>query len=86
MLLILRTLPEYLAQPSQLWSLSFIESAGDFYGGFLGALAACAINFRRHPELPYHQKCQPHEAWHKIWLIIAGPPGHLVSKLMEALG
>lgn len=51
LLLVLRTLPEYLAQPSQLWSLSFIEAAGDFYGGFLGALLAVAIYFWRHPEL-----------------------------------
>lgn len=49
---VLRTLPEYLAQPSQLWSMSLIESAGDFYGGFLGALGAVAIHFWRHPELP----------------------------------
>lgn len=52
LLLVLRTLPEFIAQPSQLWSPSFIESAGDFYGGFLGALAACAVFFRRHPEVP----------------------------------
>lgn len=52
LLLVVRSLPEYLAQPSQLWSFSFLESAGDFYGGFLGALAASAIYFWRHPELP----------------------------------
>jgi phosphatidylglycerol:prolipoprotein diacylglycerol transferase len=52
LLMVLRTLPEFLAQPSQLWSLSFLESAGDFYGGFLGALAACAIYYLLHPELP----------------------------------
>jgi phosphatidylglycerol---prolipoprotein diacylglyceryl transferase len=52
LLLVLRTLPEYLSQPSQLWSISLIESAGDFYGGFLGALVAVAIYFWRHPELP----------------------------------
>lgn len=52
LLLVLRTLPEYLAQPSELLSLAFIETAGDFYGGFLGALVACVIYFRLHPELP----------------------------------
>jgi phosphatidylglycerol---prolipoprotein diacylglyceryl transferase len=52
LLLVLRTLPEYLSQPSQLWSLSFVETAGDFYGGFLGALVACVIYFWLHPELP----------------------------------
>lgn len=51
-LMVLRTLPQYAADPSQLWSLSSLTSAGDFYGGFLGALAAAAIFFRRHPELP----------------------------------
>jgi phosphatidylglycerol---prolipoprotein diacylglyceryl transferase len=52
LLLVLRNLPDFIAQPSRLWSLSFLESAGDFYGGFLGALAACAVYFLRHPELP----------------------------------
>jgi len=52
LLLVLRTLPEYLAQPSELLSLAFVETAGDFYGGFLGALVACAIYFWIHPELP----------------------------------
>jgi phosphatidylglycerol:prolipoprotein diacylglycerol transferase len=52
LLLVLRTLPEYLAQPSELLSLAFVETAGDFYGGFLGALVACVIYFWLHPELP----------------------------------
>ena len=52
LLFVLRSLPEFRAQPSQLWSLSFIETAGDFYGGFLGALTACVIYFWLHPELP----------------------------------
>jgi phosphatidylglycerol:prolipoprotein diacylglycerol transferase len=51
-LMILRTLPEYIADPSQLWSVSSLESAGDFYGGFLGALIMAAVYFWRHPELP----------------------------------
>ena len=32
--------------------MSIVASAGDFYGGFIGALVACAIFFRRHPTLP----------------------------------
>ncbi len=51
--MILRDLPEYTAAPSQLFSLSVITSAGDFYGGFIGALIASAIFFRRHPRLPF---------------------------------
>jgi len=31
---------------------SLIASAGDFYGGFIGALVASAIFFWRHPKLP----------------------------------
>jgi phosphatidylglycerol---prolipoprotein diacylglyceryl transferase len=31
---------------------SLLSSAGDFYGGFLGALIASAIFFMRHPNLP----------------------------------
>jgi phosphatidylglycerol---prolipoprotein diacylglyceryl transferase len=52
LLLILRSLPEYFVQPFHFEWFSLFESAGDFYGGFLGALAACAIYFWRHPELP----------------------------------
>ena len=41
-LMIARDFPEYAAAPSELFSLSLLSSAGDFYGGFLGALVACA--------------------------------------------
>jgi phosphatidylglycerol:prolipoprotein diacylglycerol transferase len=51
-LMILRDFREYAAAPSELFSLSVLASAGDFYGGFIGALIASAIFFRRHPELP----------------------------------
>src|ERR1700676_1986155 len=52
-LLIVRELPDYLAAPSEIFSLSVLASAGDFYGGFIGALIASAIFFRRHPRLPF---------------------------------
>ena len=52
-LMILRDFPEYAARPSELFSLSVLASAGDFYGGFIGALVASAIFFSRHPELPF---------------------------------
>ena len=51
-LLILRSAGDYLARPSELWSLSLLTSAGDFYGGFLGALVASAIFFRKHRGVP----------------------------------
>src|SRR5215467_9727792 len=40
---VIRQWSEYAADPARLWSRSFLESAGDFYGGFLGALAVAAI-------------------------------------------
>jgi phosphatidylglycerol:prolipoprotein diacylglycerol transferase len=52
-LMIVREFPEYAAAPSEIFSLSVLASAGDFYGGFIGALIASAIFFRRHPRLPF---------------------------------
>jgi phosphatidylglycerol---prolipoprotein diacylglyceryl transferase len=51
-LMVLRSLPQYLANPSDFWSLATIQSAGDFYGGFIGALMAAMIFFARNPEIP----------------------------------
>lgn len=51
-LLLLRSFPGYWNNPSSLWSLGTLESAGDFYGGFLGALVAVALYFWRQPGLP----------------------------------
>ena len=53
LLLILRSIPDYLAAPSELFSLSLLTSAGDFYGGFIGGVAASAMFFRRNPTLPF---------------------------------
>src|SRR5712691_2345387 len=52
-LMIVRALPEYTAAPSEMFSLSVLTSAGDFYGGFIGALISSAIFFRHHPRLPF---------------------------------
>jgi len=52
-LMIVRDFPEYAAVPSDLFSLSLLTSAGDFYGGFIGALIASAIFFRRQSQLPF---------------------------------
>src|SRR5258705_13181675 len=51
-LMIARDFPEYAAAPAEIFSRSTLASAGDFYGGFIGALIASAIFFRRHPRLP----------------------------------
>jgi phosphatidylglycerol---prolipoprotein diacylglyceryl transferase len=52
-LMIMRSLPDYLATPSELWSLSLLTSAGDFYGGFIGGVVASIMFFWRHPRLPF---------------------------------
>jgi phosphatidylglycerol---prolipoprotein diacylglyceryl transferase len=54
-LMVIRAFPDYWAHPSELWSLATIQSAGDFYGGFIGALICALIFFYRHPELPRWQ-------------------------------
>src|ERR1700736_4173046 len=50
LLMILRDFPEYAAAPSEIFSLSVLASAGDFYGGFIGALISSAIFFHYHPR------------------------------------
>src|SRR5580693_2131279 len=52
-LMIVRALPEYAAAPSEIFSRSVLASAGDFYGGFIGALITSAIFFCRHSQLPF---------------------------------
>jgi phosphatidylglycerol:prolipoprotein diacylglycerol transferase len=52
-LMIVRAFPEFAAAPSEIFSPSVLTSAGDFYGGFIGALIASAIFFRRHTALPF---------------------------------
>jgi len=51
-LMIFRSLPFYLENPSKLWSLGTLQSGGDFYGGFIGALAATFIFFFRYKDVP----------------------------------
>ena len=52
-LMIGRDFGAYAAAPGDMFSLSVLASAGDFYGGFIGALIASAIFFRRHAGLPF---------------------------------
>jgi phosphatidylglycerol:prolipoprotein diacylglycerol transferase len=52
LLMIVRSLPDYLENPAELFSFSMLQSAGDFYGGFLGAIAAALLFFARYPEIP----------------------------------
>jgi phosphatidylglycerol:prolipoprotein diacylglycerol transferase len=50
-LLIVRSMAEGNAGVADL--MSFVTSAGDFYGGFIGGVLASVIFFRQHPELPF---------------------------------
>jgi phosphatidylglycerol:prolipoprotein diacylglycerol transferase len=52
-LMVIRDLPEYLRNPSDVFSLGVLTSAGDFYGGFIGALIAAALFFRGHPDMAF---------------------------------
>lgn len=52
-LMVLRDASQDAANPSELFSRSLLASAGDFYGGFIGALIASAFFFWRHPRLPF---------------------------------
>jgi phosphatidylglycerol:prolipoprotein diacylglycerol transferase len=51
-LMIVRMIPDYLARPGDLFSFSTLQSAGDFYGGFIGALIAAWVFFALHPAIP----------------------------------
>jgi phosphatidylglycerol:prolipoprotein diacylglycerol transferase len=51
-MMVIRFFPDYLANPSDLLSLATLQAAGDFYGGFVGAVLAALIYFNSHPELP----------------------------------
>jgi len=50
-LMTLRSWPEYARDPSEWLSLSFLTSAGDFYGGFIGGLIASGLFFASHREI-----------------------------------
>jgi phosphatidylglycerol---prolipoprotein diacylglyceryl transferase len=72
-LMVIRSFHDYVTNPSELWSLATLQSAGDFYGGFIGALIAAFIFFSRHPELP---------RWHTADL--CGPAialGHAIGRI-----
>lgn len=52
-LLILTDLGGYLARPSRLISLEFWQAGGVFYGGFIGAVAGCALYLWKTPDLKF---------------------------------
>lgn len=92
LLYVLRNISDFSGQPSELFSLSFLETAGDFYGGFLGSLIACGIFFKRHPELPVWQTadlCAPAialgQAIGRVGCFMAGDDYGKVSKVPWAV-
>ena len=51
LLLLFRSIGELHATAADVWS--FVTSAGDFYGGFIGGLVASALFFWKHPNLRF---------------------------------
>ena len=61
-LMVVRSFPDYAANPGELFSRSFLTSAGDFYGGFIGGVVASIIFFKLNPSLsfwPLADLCAP---------------------------
>jgi phosphatidylglycerol:prolipoprotein diacylglycerol transferase len=61
-LMVARSFPDYAANPGELFSRSFLTSAGDFYGGFIGGVVASIIFFKLNPSLsfwPLADLCAP---------------------------
>ena len=54
-LLILRELPGLRTEPTEVAFSGVLNSAGDFYGGFIGAVIAAGLFFWRRPRLPFWQ-------------------------------
>ncbi len=53
LLLILTSLDYYLANPGRLFSLEFLQAAGVFYGGLLGATVGAFLFMRKHKNLSF---------------------------------
>jgi phosphatidylglycerol:prolipoprotein diacylglycerol transferase len=51
LLLLIRSVGQFTASANDPWS--FVSSAGDFYGGFIGGVAASVLFFWRHPTLRF---------------------------------
>lgn len=61
-LMVVRNLPEYAAHPGELFSASFLTSAGDFYGGFIGGVVGALLFFALNRSLsfwPLADLCAP---------------------------
>ena len=52
-LMVVRALPDYMSQPAELLSRSFLTSAGDFYGGFIGGVVGALLFFWLNPTLRF---------------------------------
>jgi phosphatidylglycerol:prolipoprotein diacylglycerol transferase len=55
LLMVVRALPDYVSQPGELFSRSFLTSAGDFYGGFIGGVGASILFFWLNRSLSFWQ-------------------------------
>jgi phosphatidylglycerol:prolipoprotein diacylglycerol transferase len=53
LLLVITSHDYYLANPSRLFSLEFLQAGGVYYGGLIGALIGSLIFARMHPSVSY---------------------------------
>jgi phosphatidylglycerol:prolipoprotein diacylglycerol transferase len=53
LLLVLTSLDYYLANPGRLFSLEFLQAAGVYYGGLLGATTGAILFLRKHKDLSF---------------------------------
>ncbi|HUV13066.1 MAG TPA: prolipoprotein diacylglyceryl transferase [Acidobacteriota bacterium] len=53
LLLVLTSLDYYLASPSRLFSIEFLQAAGVYYGGLLGAMVGTLLFLRKHKDLSF---------------------------------
>lgn len=61
-LMVVRNLPDYLSHPGELFSASFLTSAGDFYGGFIGGVLGAVLYFALNRSMtfwPLADLCAP---------------------------
>jgi phosphatidylglycerol:prolipoprotein diacylglycerol transferase len=61
-LMVVRNLSDYAAHPGELFSASFLTSAGDFYGGFIGGVVGALLFFALNKSLsfwPLADLCAP---------------------------
>lgn len=53
LLLVITSLDYYLANPGRLFSIEFLQAAGVYYGGLLGAIVGAFLFLKKHKEISF---------------------------------